>query len=125
MIHRNYLIAVLAASFMSWISFAVVLYQLSPFSQVYLSLSLFYASLFVALSGTFSMVFYGLRRWANKTEIHNVHLNASIRQGVLVSVMLVVGLSFQRLRILTWWDGLLLLAIVLMIEFWFMNRDRS
>lgn len=67
MIHRNYLIAVLAASFISWISFAVVLYRLSPFSQVYLSLSLFYASLFVALSGTFSMV-SGLRRWAIKLK---------------------------------------------------------
>ena len=123
MIHRNYILAVLTASLMCWISFVLVLYQMSPFSQPFLALGLFYASLFVALSGTFSMVFYGLRRWANKNEIHNRHLNASIRQGILVSVMLVVGLGFQRLKILTWWDGLLLLGIVLMIEFWFMNKD--
>lgn len=123
MIHRNYILAVLGASVISWISFVVVIFQMSPFSRPFLSLSLFYATLFVALSGTFSMLFYGLRRLANQTEIHNRHLNASIRQGVLISVLLVVGLGFQRLRILTWWDGLILLGIVLMIEFYFMNKD--
>ena len=123
MIHRNYVISVLVASFLSWFSFAVVLYELSPFSQTLLSLSLFYSTLLVALSGSFSMIFYALRRWANKNEIHNRHLNASIRQGILVSLMLVIGLGFQRLRILTWWDSLLLLGIVLMIEFYFMNRE--
>lgn len=123
MIHSSFLTGILIATFFSWASWFVVLYKLSPFSQPALSLSLFYASLFIALAGTFALIFYFLRVWANKKEIYNVHLNTSLRQGVLLSVMIIVGLGFQRLRVLTWWDGLLLLAIVLLIEFYFHSRD--
>jgi len=77
----------------------------------------------LAIAGTFALIFYFLRFWARKTEIRNAHLNTSLRQGILLSLMLVVGLAFQRLRILTWWDGLLLLAIILLLEFWFISRD--
>jgi len=123
MIHNTYLTAILFATFLSWASWFVVLYKLSPFSQTTLALSLFYSSLFIALAGTFAMLFYFIRAWINKKEIYNVHLNTSLRQGVLLSTMIIIGLSFQRLRVLTWWDGILLLAIVLLIEFYFSSRD--
>lgn len=121
--HNAYLSTILAASLLSWTSWFVVVYKLSPFSQQSLSLTLFYTSLFVALSGTFALLLYFLRVWANKKEVYSSHLNTSIRQGVLLSMMVVIGLGFQRLRVLTWWDGLLLLAIVLLIEFYFMSRN--
>lgn len=124
MLHRQYILGLLAATVLSWISLAVVLFKLSPFSQPVFSLTAFYLSFGLALSGFFTLIFYGLRRWANRSEIHNVHFSSSLRQGTLVALMLVIGLGFQRLRILTWWDGLLILAIVLMIEFWFMGRDQ-
>ncbi len=123
MIHNTYLTGILIATFFSWASWFVVVYKLSPFSQQTLALSLFYSSLFIALAGTFALILYFLRVWANKKEIYNVHLNTSIRQGVLLSIMVIIGLAFQRLRVLTWWDGILLLAIVLLIEFYFSSRD--
>ena len=123
MTYSAYISTILIASLFGWVSWFVVVYKLSPFSQQSLSLSLFYLSLFVALSGSFALLLYFLRVWANKKEIYNAHLNASLRQGVLLSMMIVIGLAFQRLRVLTWWDGLLLLAIILLIEFYFMNRD--
>jgi hypothetical protein len=123
MIHQTYLIGIAFTAFLGWASWVMVIYKLSPFSQPGLALSLFYASLFLALAGTFSLIFYGLRSWTNKKEIYNVHLNTSLRQGILLSAMIIIGLGFQRLRVLTWWDGLLLLAIVLLIEFYFLSRD--
>jgi len=123
MIHSAYLTGIAIATFFGWASWFVVLYKLSPFSQQTIGLSLFYSSLFIALAGSFALLFYGLRAWANKKQIYNVHLNTSLRQGVLLSAMIIIGLAFQRLRVLTWWDGLLLLAVVLLIEFYFMSRD--
>lgn len=123
MIHGTYLTGIAIASFFGWASWFMVVYKLSPFSQPTLALSLFYSSLFLALAGAFALLFYGLRSWANKKEIYNVHLNTSLRQGILLSIMIITGLGFQRLRVLTWWDGLLLLAIVLLVEFYFMSRD--
>ncbi|MBU0705914.1 hypothetical protein KJ657_03690 [Patescibacteria group bacterium] len=123
MIHNTYITAVFITSALGWASWFVVVYKLSPFSQPTLGLSLFYSSLFIALAGTFALLFYFLRVWTNKKEIYNVHLNTSLRQGTLLSIMVIIGLAFQRLRVLTWWDGILLLAIVLLIEFYFSSQD--
>ena len=124
MLHRQYILGLIGATVLSWASLVLVLNKLSPFTQPLFSLTAFYLSLTLALSGLFSVIFYGLRRWVNLSEIRNAHLTSSLRQGTLIALLLVIGLGFQRLRILTWWDGLLILAIVLMIEFWFMGRDR-
>ena len=123
MIHSTYIIAILIATVFGWASWIVVLNKLSPFTTPELALSLFYTSLFVALAGTFALVIYYLRAWLNKGEIFNAHLNVSLRQGVLLSTMINTAIAFQRLKVLTWWDGLLLFAIVLLIEFYFMARS--
>lgn len=124
MLHRQYILGLIGATLLSWISLFLVVTKLSPFTQPLFSLMAFYLSLTLALSGLFSIIFYTLRRWVNHSEIRNTHLSSSLRQGTLIALLLVIGLGFQRLRILTWWDGLLILAIILMIEFWFMGRDQ-
>ena len=96
---------------------------MSPFLSGALALTFFYSSLFLAVMGTFALIFYCLRLIIQKPENINRPLNASLRQGALLSVMICVGLAFQRLRVLTWWDALLLLMIVLMIEFYFGSRS--
>jgi hypothetical protein len=123
MSHSTYILGIFIATVFGWASLAVVINKLSPFTSPELSLSLFYASLFIALTGTISLFIYYLRAWLNKGLITNVHLNISLRQGFLISSMLCIGIAFQRLKVLTWWDGLLLLAIVLLIEFYFMSRE--
>ena len=123
MFHSTYLLSIFIATVFGWASWGVVVKKLSPFTSPQLALSLFYASLFVALTGTLTLVFYYLRAWLNKGEIYNAHLNISLRQGMLLSAMISIAIGFQRLKVLTWWDGLLLLAIVLLIEFYFMARD--
>jgi len=123
MIHGTYILAILIATVFGWASWIVVLIKLSPFTAPQLALSLFYTSLFVALAGTFALIIYYLRAWLNKGEIFNSHLNTALRQGVLLSTMISIGIAFQRLKVLTWWDGLLLLAIVLLIEFYFMAKE--
>lgn len=123
MIHGTYLLAILIATAFGWASWIVVINKLSPFTTPQLALSLFYSSLFVALTGTLSLIIYYIRAWLNKGEVSNTHVNIALRQGVLLSAMICIGILFQRLKVLTWWDGLLLLAIVLLIEFYFMARD--
>ncbi len=123
MIHPAYLLSIGAATVFGWASFAVVLNKLSPFSSAPLSLILFYASLFFALTGTFTLFLFYMRAWKARGEIHNTYLNTALRQGLLLSSMILLAIGFQRLRVLTWWDGILLLCIVLLIEFYFMAKE--
>ena len=123
MVQIYYLIGVFVATILGWVSWFVVLNKLSPFLSGDLALTFFYSSLFLALTGTFTVVIYYLRLALNRSENFFRHLNTALRQGALLSFMCCTGLAFQRLRVLTWWDALLLLVIVLLIEYYFMNRE--
>lgn len=123
MIYNTYLLSIIITTIFGWASWGVVVKKLSPFTTPELALSLFYASLFIALAGTFALFIYYLKAWKTKTHSYSTQMNTSIRQGLLISGMICSALVFQRLKVLTWWDGLLLLFIVLLIEFYFMNRD--
>ena len=115
MTHGYYIIGIFITAMLGWASWLVVINNISPFISGYLALVLFYASLFIALTGTFSILNYYLRITINKGKNYFRHLNTALRQGSLLSMMVCVGLAFQRLRVLTWWDALLLLIIVLLI----------
>ena len=123
MISIYYTASLFIATALGWTSWVFVLNKLSPFLSGYLALSLFYASLFIALTGTFSILNYYLRMALDKKRSPFEHLNSALRQGSLLSLMACVGLIFQRLRVLTWWDSFLLLIIVLLIEYYFMARE--
>jgi len=119
-----YITGVFLATALGWASWFVVLNKMSPFISGTLALSLFYASLFMALTGTFALIGYYLRlAISQKKDKVTLHLNTALRQGALLSLMLCLGLGFQRLRVLTWWDAALLLIIVVLIEYYFMNRE--
>ncbi|MBU1017458.1 hypothetical protein KKA33_00325 [Patescibacteria group bacterium] len=123
MAHIYYIISIFAISILGWVSWIVVINNLSPFMSGYLALGFFYGSLFIALTGTFSILNYYLRISLDKGGNYFKHLNIALRQGSLLSIMVCVGLAFQRLRVLTWWDALLLLMIVLLVEYYFMSRE--
>ncbi len=118
-----YIIAMFVAAILGWVSWFVVVNKLSPFLSGDLALAFFYSSLFLALTGTFAVVIYYLRLALGRSENFFHNLNTALRQGALLSFMVCVGLAFQRLRVLTWWDALLLLVIVVLVEFYFMNRE--
>ncbi len=59
----------------------------------------------------------------SETAFYNVGL--SFRQGVLLSMLCVGLLILQGLRMLVWWDGLLLVGGVFLIEFYFLSRTAA
>lgn len=123
MVTSSYTTGLFLITVLGWSSWAVVITKLSPFTSTTLALLLFYASLCLALTGTFTLLNYYLRLMMNKRQIYNAQFNTALRQGLLLSLMVCIALIFQRLKVLTWWDSLLLLGIVLLIEFYFMAKN--
>jgi len=121
MTYNPYTISIGIATLLGWASWLLVIGKMSPFQSGSLALILFYASLFIALTGTFGLLIYYLRLWAKGMSQAGAHLNIALREGFLLSGMITVGLIFQRLRVLTWWDALLLLFIILLIEFYVLS----
>jgi len=64
-----------------------------------------------------------LRKTFVKGELLFEQLNVSIRQGILLGLLSVGSLFFQHLKVLTWWLGLLMIGIVVLIEFYLVARE--
>ncbi len=125
MSHHRYLAIIGIAGVLSWIAWIVVINKLDPFASTGLGLGFFYLSLFFALACSFTVLGFYFRMWLNKNEIYYSHINIAFRQGVLLTLIALGCLTFQLLRVLTWWSGLLLIAAVTLIEFYCMARQRE
>ena len=124
MTHKKYLMIIGTASIVSWLAFYLVIDKLDPFASTGLALALFFVSLFFALMTTFSIFGFYIRVWLNRNEIYYDHINVSLRQGILLTLIALGCLLFQLLNVLTWWSGLLLIASVTMIEFYLVAKDQ-
>jgi hypothetical protein len=123
MSHYRYIAIIAFSGLVAWLGWLVIFFKLSPFDYPGVSLTFFYLTLFIALSCTFSVLGFYFRVWLFKNEIFYGHINVAFRQGVFLSLITIFCLVFQMIRVLTWWSGLLLIVIVLLLESYFSARD--
>lgn len=119
------LIIVLVVFLLGGISFLLVLFRLHPYSAPHVSITLFYISLFFVVSSLATLIGYGARFLTRKKdeEFYNP-LNVSLRQGILLGICVSGLLAYQSTRTLTMVDSVLLVAIIVLIEVYFMARER-
>lgn len=119
----KYLIPTGLAAFFSWTAWILVVVKINPYESTALALPLFFLSLFFALISTFTILGFYLRKYLNHHEVHFNYINISLRQGILLSFCALGCLAFLLLGVLTWWDSLLLVFIVTLIEFYLTAKD--
>lgn len=108
---------------------SLTVFFLNPYVSIhtlvenYLPIALLYSSLMLCFTGIFSLMLLWVKRKTASTEnAEGVNMGVSFRQGLLLSVVLVIVLILQSLRILVWWDALLAVGAVMMIELYFLAR---
>ena len=107
-------------------SFAVlilVVRQMDPDSAGAVGQLLFYAATFLFLAGLLVLIFTWLRRKiGGSEEVALIYLGVSFRQGIFMALLAVLLLAAQEQRILTWWDSMLAVAGMLLVELYFLTR---
>jgi hypothetical protein len=83
---------------------------------------LFFVVLFFFLSGLFNLSLLFLRRKLLGGEGALATVGLSFRQANLLSLFCIGLLILQSFRMLEWWDGLIVLAGVFLIELYFLSR---
>jgi len=81
----------------------------------------FYLSTFLVLSGIFTLFFTWLRE--KSAQENPIFIGIGFRQGIFVSLLIVVLLFFQSVGILTWWDSLLVAAGICLFELYFLTKS--
>ena len=84
---------------------------------------LFYFILFFVLSGILNLLFLWLRRRITTSETAFANVGMSLRQAMILALFAIGLLILQSFRVLVWWDGLLLLAGIFLVELYFLSRD--
>jgi hypothetical protein len=102
---------------------AFVIFHVDPDKAGIIGKLIFYLVLFFSISGILNLFFIFSRRkiMGNETALSAIGL--SFRQSILLSILCVGLLILQSLRVLVWWDGLLLASGIFLIELYFLSRN--
>ncbi|HEY8109160.1 MAG TPA: hypothetical protein VIF43_04090 [Patescibacteria group bacterium] len=108
-----------------WVAWALTVVNNNPNEGGQTVLLSFYISLYVALVSTITLAGFGLRRQLGNNELRHAYLQVSFRQAFIGGALLIALLALQSVRLLAWWDILLLAAVSLLLELYLRSNARS
>lgn len=109
-----------------WVAWFFVLTNLSPGEAGLLGLVFFYASLFLALVGTISVIGFLIQRARNNNDdVVFRHVRQTFRHSVLSSCFLIIALMLKAQDMLSGWTALVLIVVFFITESILANRKQS
>lgn len=123
MTHNRYISIIAFSGVLVWLAWILIILKLSPYESAGLALVFFFITLLIALSCTFTVFGFYFRVWLFRNEIYYKHINIALRQGIFLGLITVFCLVFQMMRVFSWWSGILLVVIAVLMEFYFSSRD--
>lgn len=118
---KGFLTGLVLATILAWACLIAVLNYNSPQGNGFGLLILFYLSLFAAIAGIFSIIGIFIRRISQGKKSVQKQIKISFRQGLLLSLVLVVALFLQSQQLFHWWSLIILLLVVGFIE-WLLSE---
>jgi hypothetical protein len=114
----RFLVLLGISTILAWVAWVLTLNYIDPGAGDPVSIFLFSASLFLALSGSVALGGFLLRLWrSGGTEFVLYRaLATSVRQGFLLGTLAVITLVLQGAHLLRWWNGALLVAGLVLLE---------
>jgi hypothetical protein len=121
-----YIIGLAFTSLFAWASFFLVVTRLDPEEFLGpLPFVAFYVTLFIAVTATASIASFYIRVLLSRNRVYYNNLNISIREGVFVSSLVLMFLALQYYRVLTIWDGILLIVAMILLEIFLLSRKKA
>ena len=121
---KKYLNLMSISTIICWLAWVLVLFFMNPKETGLMGFVLFYFSLFLAILGTGSILGFIIRTRFNKEPVFK-QVEASFRQGIWLSLLIVGLFLLQGLDILRWWNGLFLLLFLMFLEFFFLSSRKK
>lgn len=120
----RYLLTMIAATLLCWLAWVLVLININPFGAGLTSFFIFYASLFLALVGSFTLIGFVVRVWLLKQdEPYFRQVKKTFRHGLLLAALLIFALLLQSQRLLNWWRIILLILVFALLELFFLTNS--
>lgn len=122
---KRYLILMSLATLICWLAWLIVIFKIDPYGAGFLAFLFFYLSFFLALTGTFATLGLIVRIWLIKHELVIRQAGTAFRQAILFSVLIIGVLILLSLKLLTWWIITLFIAVLAVLEFFFLSYSHK
>lgn len=121
----KYLILMILATAFCWAAFFIVIYSVNPLQTVFLGFTLFYVSLFFSVIGLAAIIGFLVRYIFNKSQFISQQIKISFRQAIWFGVLIIVSLFLQSQALISWWNLLILLVILIALEMMFLKKNET
>ena len=110
----KYLWGIWAAGIIALTAFILIVVKFDPYTANWPIFLLFFASFFIAAAAIAVTLIYiiGIKRGA--VDFPNLFSEA-VKLGIIISVAVTTLLYLQMLHILTWWNGLIVIIIAIIL----------
>lgn len=122
---RGFLFIVAFTDILAWAAWSMLLLTTNPESGMAL-ISLFYASLLLALTGLFVVIGFSVRVYILKRdEVIHTYVKRTFRQAFLLALLLIIALWLGHNEWLRWWVLLLVVGALGTWEHFFLTGEES
>lgn len=118
---RQYLFWMLLSTALCWLGWLSVVFTIDPVNSGWIGFVVFYSALGLSLIGTFSVIGLAARSLLHRHEPVSRHAATSFRQSLLLTAFLSGSLILQSYALLTWWNLLLFVATLTVMEFFLIS----
>jgi len=122
---KKFLLYMSLATLLCWFGFLMVIFSISPNEIGTLTFLLFYLILGLAVMGTLTIIGFLIRKIFNKKELAFEHVLVSFRQAIWLSLILIISLYLQSKQLLAWWNAVLLILGLGLIEFFYLGHNEQ
>lgn len=116
---KNYLFGIFATTLLATGIVIAILFNTNPYQADLVTIITFFASLFLFLVGLFTFSGFYLRVYFSNREVVYTNLPISLRQAVLLALIIVGLLIFKSLGVLNIWVLISFVICVAMVELFF------
>lgn len=114
---RLYLLSMSLGTLLCMVAWVQILRTSDPHTAPWFIFFFFYATLFLALLGSFSLTGFLWRIWRKREAmILFRHVRKTFRQGVLFALLVTSALYLKSHAWLTWWSTMLLILALVLVE---------
>lgn len=120
---KSYIRGMRIISFLALAALGLIVFYVDPENSGLAGIGLFYLVVFFVLSSFFNLILLSIRRKILGSEAAVENVGLSFRQGALLALIGISLLILNSLDMLVWWDALLVVAGVFLVELYFLNKS--
>lgn len=122
---RLYLIVMALVSLCAWTAWFIVLHTIDPTKSGFLGFLLYFTTLGISVLSSITFLGTLIRVWSRKEQVVYRLVVRSLRQGLILTSLFLVGLILSGLGLFVWWVLVLLVLIATILELIFLGSTET